>query len=262
MNESTARRALVRYCRAMHAAGWVANHDGNLSARAAPDRIVCTPTAMSKADVALDDLIVVDPSGRKIGGRRSVFSELNLHRAVYAARPSVHAVVHAHPPNATAFGVAGRPLPHPFLPEAVVSLGAHVPTVPLASPGAAAAKALEPFLKQCDAVLIAGNGVLAWGPDLETAYLRLELVEHLCRVAATAMPLGGVKLLPSDLISELVAKRASAGLAAPGEATPAVAPPNRNTVAAQAAARALRAMPNVDPAIAARIAEEIAARIR
>lgn len=267
MNEAAARRDLVRYSRAMHAAGWVANHDGNLSARVAPDRIVCTPTSFSKADVGIEDLVVVDDQGRRRAGAHRSFSELSLHRAVYAARPEVRAVVHAHPPMATAFGAAGRPVPHPFLPEAVVSLGAEIPLVPLTAPGEPAVEALRPFVRRCDAVLIAGNGALAWGPDLETAYLRLELVEHLCRIAHAALPLGGPRRLPPDLVADLVARRAKAGLAAPEEGRPAGPGPaapaaDPGSPVARAAQRAIAGIPNVDPAVATRIAAEIAARLR
>ncbi|MCA9537569.1 MAG: class II aldolase/adducin family protein, partial [Myxococcales bacterium] len=204
MSEARIRRDLVRYSRAMHAAGMVANHDGNLSARLTDERLLCTPTAFSKADVGPEDLLALDAKGNRISGRHRPFSELNLHLAVYAARPEVAAVVHAHPVHATAFGAAGRPLPPPFLPEAVVSLGAEVPLVPLAAPGGGAVDALRPFIRRVDAVLIAGNGVLAWGPTLETAWLRLELVEHLCRIAHAALPLGGVKPLPDDMVQSLV----------------------------------------------------------
>ena len=192
MNEAQIRRDLVRYSHAMHAAGWVANHDGNLSARLGPDRIICTPTAFGKLDVTREDLVLVNGDGKKIGGRRRPFSELVLHRMVYGNRCDAVAVVHAHPPYATAFGVTGRALPHPFLPEAVVSLGPSIPTIPLTAPGAPSADALRGQVRRCDAVLIAGNGVLTWGPSLELAYLRLELVEHLAKIAHHAHGLGGV----------------------------------------------------------------------
>ncbi len=265
MNEAAVRRDLVRYSHAMHAAGFVANHDGNLSARVADDRIVCTPTRFSKAAVERDSLVVTDGSGRKVAGRFRPFSELSLHCAVYRARGDVRAVVHAHPPLATAFGVAGRPLPHPFLPEAVVSLGAEIPTVPLAAPGPAAVEALKPFARRCDAVLIAGNGVLSWGPDLETAWLRLELVEHLCRIAHAALPLGGPQPLPADMVAALVAKRRKGGLAAPEEGRPPPGPlPGAaagDDPAARATRRALAGVPGADPALAARLAAEIAASL-
>ena len=269
MNAAAARRALVRYSRAMHSAGWVANHDGNLSARLDEERFVCTPTAFSKADVTAEDLLVVDAAGQKQTGAHKPFSELVLHLAVFAARSDVNAVVHAHPPHATAFGAAGQGIPHPFLPEAVVSLGAEVPLVPLTLPGKPAVTALGPFIRRCDAVCIAGNGVLAWGPDLETAYLRLELVEHLARLALAAVPLGGVKRLPDAMVLDLVARRAKAGLAAPEEGLPARphgvdaagAPSPATELAQRVAHRALAGVPNADPELVARLVREISARV-
>lgn len=260
MNEARARRELVRYSRQMHAAGYVANHDGNLSVRGAAGRFICTPTAFSKLDVAAEDLLVVDAAGARVTGSHKPFGELNLHLSVYAARADAMAVVHAHPVSATAFGAAGQGIPHPFLPEAVVSLGAEVPTVPLAEPGKAAAAALGPVLLRCDVVLLAGNGVLAWGPSLEVAYLRLELVEHLARIALAAAPLGGVRKLPDDLVRSLVAKRAAAGLAAPAEVTGQPKPPPVDAPA-EAAKRALAGVPSADPALVARLAREIAEKL-
>ncbi len=254
MNEARARRDLVRYSAAMYAAGWVANHDGNLSARFGEDRIVCTPTAFSKADIGAEDLVVVDREGRKLSGAHSPFSELVLHRCVYAARPDVQAVVHAHSPMATAYGAAGVPPPHPFLPEAVVSLGAELPLVALTAPGEAAVNALRPHVRRCDALLVAGNGAWAWGPDLETAYLRLELLEHLCRIAWNATPLGGVQRLPEEMIRSLVERRRRGGLAAPEEGSP----PGTPDLVARATERVLAALPNADPAIAAALAEKLA----
>lgn len=255
MNESAGRRDLVRYSRAMHAAGWVANHDGNLSFRLSADRIVCTPTSFSKADVGLDDLVVVDAAGGKIAGSERPFSELNLHRVVYGARADVNAVVHAHPPVATAYGVSGVPLPHPFLPEAVVSLGAEVPSVPLTAPGDEAAAALAPYVRRCDAVILAGNGVLAWGPSLELAYLRLELVEHLCRIAHAATALGGPRRLPQAMVEALVEKRRKGGLAAPEEGET-----QGRDVGMAATQRALAGIPNADPARVAQLVAELMAK--
>jgi L-fuculose-phosphate aldolase len=261
VSEPALRRALVDYSRAMHVAGWVANHDGNLSGRLpAGDRFVCTPTAFSKADVGLDDLLTVGPDGARLAGPHKPFSELAMHLAVYRARPSVGAVVHAHPPFATAFGAAGRPLPHPFLPEAVVSLGAEVPTVPMTAPGKPAVDALVPFIERVDAVLVAGNGVFAWGPDVETAYLRLELVEHMARIAHAAAALGGVQPLPADMVAALVKRRRDAGLAAPREGQSAVAAGSASgsspDVIAEATRRALAGIPGADPARVARLATE------
>ncbi len=207
--EAKARNELVRYSAAMASRGWVANHDGNLSARVGPGRVVCTPTATSKSDVTDALLVVTDLGGKQVSGRRKPFGELGIHLAAYRARGDVAAVVHAHPPYATALGVSGRELAC-FLPEAVVSLGVRVPLAPLAAPGGPAVTAIEPFLAPYDAVLAAGNGVWAWGESVEQAFLRLELVEHLARIAHEASAWGGPQALSPDLITQLLEARKKA----------------------------------------------------
>jgi len=219
MSESARRTEMADYARRMHARGWVANHDGNLSVRLEPGRYLCTPTATSKADVTSELLLVVDEGGAKISGRTKPFGEIGLHLTVYRNRPDVGAVVHAHPPTATGFGAAGLGLDEPFIAEAVVSLGPSVPLVPFALPGEAACQALAPYVAGFDAVLVAGNGVFAWGRDLEQAYLRLELVEHLARIAVTARQLGGIRPLPSAALPSLLESRRKAGLGAAAERT-------------------------------------------
>ncbi len=207
--ETRQREEIVRACGYLVTRGWVANHDGNASARVSAQRLVCTPGATHKSAIRAQDLLVTDPAGRQLAGRGKTFSEYALHLAVYRLRKDAGAVVHAHPPFATALGACGRELVT-FLPEAVVSLGAKVPLVPLAMPGGAAVKALEGFVAGYDAVLIAGNGVLAWGDDVEQALLRLELVEHLAAIATHAQVWGGPQPLPAEMIASLLEARKKA----------------------------------------------------
>ncbi|HUS67689.1 MAG TPA: class II aldolase/adducin family protein [Kofleriaceae bacterium] len=209
------RGEIVELAQELHRRAWVANHDGNLTARLAPDRFLGTPTATSKRRVEDRLLIEVDGKGAVVGGNGKPFGELSQHLAIYQRRPDVGAVIHAHPPYATALAVSGaRLLERPFIAEAVVSLGASVPTVPFATPGAAAAAALAPFADDHDAVLCANHGAFAWGADLEQAMLRLELVEHLARVATLAQATGGVTTLPDAAVATLLSARAKAGLGA------------------------------------------------
>jgi L-fuculose-phosphate aldolase len=212
-------KEVAEYAQRLHARGWVANHDGNVSVRDGHGRYLATPTATSKAAVRADGLVVVDDAGKQVGGRGKPFSEIGLHLTVFANRSDVNAVIHAHPPTATGFAVAGVPLDEAFLAEAVVSLGPGVPTVPFAAPGPDACRALADYTRAHDAVLLGGHGVLSWGPDLETAYLRMELVEHLAKIALVARQLGGVRPLPSTVLPKLTEARAKAGLAAPTTAT-------------------------------------------
>jgi L-fuculose-phosphate aldolase len=216
MNGTALRRAVVSTCHQLHRRGWVANHDGNVTARLARDRFLASPTSESKGVIAEEMLITVNSAGVKVAGQRQIFSEINLHMAVYQARRDVGAVVHAHPPAATARACVGLDLPEPFLPEAVVSLGAKIPLVPFALPGAGAVAALEPFLAVYDAVLIQNHGVLTWGSDPEMAMLRMELVEHLCRIARDAAPYGGVRPLPAAALPLLLEARKRAGLGPEG----------------------------------------------
>jgi L-fuculose-phosphate aldolase len=210
------QRDVAEYARLLHGAGWVANHDGNVSARAADQRrFFATPTAISKRLIDAHDVITVDIEGKVLTGRRKLFGEWHLHATCYKARPDAKAVLHAHPPSATAFAVARRPLGAPPLPEMVVSLGANVPLLDYALPKSPAQdQALARALTDGDAdvVLLAGNGVVAVGADLEQAFLRLELVEHWARILTAAAVLGGPQPLPADDVKKLLEARTKAGL--------------------------------------------------
>jgi L-fuculose-phosphate aldolase len=192
--------------------GWVANHDGNVSARTDGPRFIATPTATSKRLVSERTLIEVDAKGQ-VHGAGKVFGEIGLHLVVYERRRDVNCVVHAHPPNATAIASSSQnPIERPFIAEALVSLGARIPKVPYAQPGDAARQALAPWCELVDAVLLGNHGVIAWGADPEQALLRLELVEHLAKIAIAAAPLGGVQPLPESAIAPLLAARAKANI--------------------------------------------------
>ncbi len=201
------REEIVRYSQRLHSSGWVANHDGNLTARISETHLLCTPTAVSKGDVQPGWLIVVDGENQVVEGTRRAFSELQLHRAAYAARDDITVVLHAHPPTATGFAVAGRELPHPIMAEPVVTLGTRVPLVPYFRPGSPAlTDAIGSALQQADVVLLERHGVLAVGGSFEQAYLRMELVEHLAKIGLVAQQLGHARPLPSGEVEALSSK--------------------------------------------------------
>jgi len=206
-SEETLRAEIVAASHALHANGWVANHDGNLTARLEAGRFLATPTAVSKAQVAPETLIVVDEEGTVVEGTRKGFSEMKLHLVAYKARPDVACVIHAHPPTATGFAVAGIELGEPFMAEPIVSIGPQVPLVPFGMPGDKALEAnLGAALADADVALLANHGVLAVGSDFETCLLRLELVEHVCKIALVARQLGGPTALPPGLVHDLTKK--------------------------------------------------------
>ncbi len=197
--------------RYLHQVGWCANHDGNVSARDG-NRYIATPTATSKRLVAEKDLIEVDGKGAVYGSGKA-FGELGLHLVIYERRPDIGAVVHAHPPYATAIGASRQnPIERPFIAEALVSLGPIIPKLPYAQPGDPAKQALAPWCELVDAVILGNHGVIAWGKDCETALLRLELVEHLAKIAIAAAPIGGVEALPDSALQPLLTARSKAGI--------------------------------------------------
>jgi L-fuculose-phosphate aldolase len=215
-------RAIVEVSSKVAAKGWVANHDGNISVRF-EDTLLATPTAVSKADVSAEMIITLDMEGKKLQGEGNPFSEIKLHLAAYRSRPDIQAVVHAHPPLATARGLVGGDF-EVQLAEAVVSIGDFVPVVPYAFPGAPENEALvADALGRSDLLMMAGNGVLAGGRDVKEAFLRMELLEHLLRIDHCARMMGPVTPLPAADREKLLAKRASLGLG-PGNAA-AVNPP-------------------------------------
>jgi L-fuculose-phosphate aldolase len=207
------RAQVVETSRRLHANGWVANHDGNVSVRLTGERLLITCTAVSKRDVDDAALLVVDLQGEVLEGRRRPFSELDLHLAAYRARPEVCAVLHAHPPLATAFGLCGLELAPIAMPELIVSLGARIPTLPRAMPkDAVGAQQVADAAAQGDAMLLAGNGALTLGEDLTQALLRMELVEHYARILHAARGLGTVAPLPEPNVGKLLDARRKAGL--------------------------------------------------
>ena len=220
------RAELAATARRLHEAGWVANHDGNVSVRLHGDRLLITPTAVSKRSVDEAMLLVVDLEGKVLEGRRKPFGELDLHLAVYRARPDAEAVLHAHPPYATALGLVGGALAPLAMPEVVVSLGDAVPTLPRAMPKSREGAAqVEAAAAQVDAMLLSGNGALTLGDGLEQALLRMELVEHQAKILALARQLGTVAPLAAGEVKALLEARAKAFSRPPASPAPSHKPP-------------------------------------
>ena len=201
------RDEIVRVCRRLYERGLVAGPDGNVSIRQADGSILVTPSGLSKVDVTPDDLVVVTLDGRVREGRHAPSSELRMHLRIYQRRPDVGAVVHAHPPTATGFAVAGEALMAPVLPEVILQLG-EVPLVPYATPGSEElADAFEPFLANHDGFLMANHGATTVAPTLAEAHQRMESLEHAARILYAARAIGGVHELSAADVQSLRARR-------------------------------------------------------
>jgi L-fuculose-phosphate aldolase len=210
--EQQNRQDILDVGKLIYQKGWVAANDGNVSVRLDDRRILCTCTGVSKGMMTPADLIVCDSEGNKIDGARERTTEIAMHLTIYQMRPDVSAIVHAHPPVATGFAVAGRPLNLALLPEVIVSLGC-VPLAEYGLPGTAALTAgMQPYIPNYDAILLANHGLVCYGEDVYKAFFKMETVEHFARVTLVAELLGGPKVLPKQEVEKLFEARGRYGV--------------------------------------------------
>ncbi len=214
--EAALREEVVRVCRLMWEKGFVAASDGNVSVRLGDEHLLTTPSGVSKGFLAPSDAVLIDMEGtpvRSVGHaarQATPSSEILLHLEVYRQRPDVQAVVHAHPPLAIAFTIAGISLAQCVLPEVVVNLGS-IPTTAYATPSSAQGPTvIRGLIRDHDALLIDRHGTVTVGQTLFDAYLKLEKVEHLAQVTLAARQLGRVSELPREEVRKLVAMRREA----------------------------------------------------
>lgn len=201
MNEQTLRTRIVHVARRLDQKGILTATDGNISVRLPNGGLLITPSGTSKGELKESDLVVVHPDGRFEGGRPS--SELALHRTIYAWRTDVQAVVHAHPPHATAYAVAGMPLEDPILSEAVLNLG-KVPVAPYAMPTAEElARSVEPYLMHHEAVLLRFHGAVCYSSNIERAGYLMETLEHVARIDYLRRTLGSSAVIPEAEVEQL-----------------------------------------------------------
>jgi L-fuculose-phosphate aldolase len=192
-SERALRQTIVKVCTALFQKNLVAATDGNVSARVGPDRVLITPSGVSKGDVGDLDIILCDLDGRKIRGRGAISSELHVHLAAYREREDIGGVVHAHPPLATAFTFAGlgHLLSEPVVPEVTAQIGP-IPAAPYLTPGSRQlAEAAGALLKKSDVVLLTRHGAVTVGKDPWAAYLRMEKLEYLATILKSGLELHG-----------------------------------------------------------------------
>jgi L-fuculose-phosphate aldolase len=214
-SETQLRADIVEVGRRLHERGYVASNDGNISVRLGEGRLLTTPKGVSKGFMRPEMMVVTDLEGRRVAGDRDPSSEILMHLVVYRNRPEVSAVVHAHPPVATGFAVAGIPLDRAVLAEVVTTLGS-VPIAEYGTPSTAELpEAVQRYIKAHDGLLLANHGALTIGSDLFGAYYKMETVEHFARISLVARLLGREHLLSREEVMRLQGLRGMYGIASP-----------------------------------------------
>lgn len=218
--EAQLRADIVEVGRRMYARGYTASNDGNISARLDDRRLLMTPKSVCKGFMTPEMLCVTDLDGKKLAGERDPSSEMQMHLEVYRHRPDVRAVVHAHPPTATGFAVAGIPLDRAVLAEVVTTLGS-VPIADYATPSTRELpEAVRKYVKAHDGMLLANHGALTLGADVYAAYFKMETIEHFANISLVARLLGGERLLSREEVFRLQGLRGSYGIASPAPICP------------------------------------------
>jgi L-fuculose-phosphate aldolase len=169
---------------------YVDGNGGNISIRIGENIALCTPTLVSKGFMKPEDICLVDLEGKQLLGNKKRTSEILMHLQIMKAQPKAKAVVHCHPPHATAFAVAGVEPPTCMIPEIEVFIG-KVPLAPYETPGTPAMGAkVAALVDKHNTVLMANHGVVAWSHSVEDAYFKMEIIEAYCRTIVVASQLG------------------------------------------------------------------------
>ena len=213
--ESSLRADIVEVGRRMYARGYTASNDGNISVRLNAGRLLMTPKSVCKGFMTPDMMCITDLEGRKLQGDRDPSSETLMHLEVYRQRPDVQAVVHAHPPTATGFAVAGIPLDRAVLAEVLTTLGS-IPIAEYATPSTKELpEAVRKYIRAHDGMLLANHGALTVGADLFGAYYKMETIEHFAKISLVARMLGRENLLSREEVTRLQGLRGTYGIKSP-----------------------------------------------
>jgi L-fuculose-phosphate aldolase len=194
---------IVEISHLIYKKGFVSSTDGNISAKLPNGNILCTQTSVNKGEVKKSHIVEVNPMGEVVYGIYKPSTEIKMHLFIYQRRDDVKAIIHAHPPFATAFATAGLSLEGYVLPEVIVNLG-KIPLAKYATPSTEEVPlSIEPFVEKHDAFLLQNHGAVTLGSSLKDAYFKMEKLEHYAMIILLARILGGEKNLSQDEIAKL-----------------------------------------------------------
>jgi L-fuculose-phosphate aldolase len=211
-SETDLRRAIVECGRLAYERGLLMSNDGNLSVRLDERRFLITPSGLCKGRLAPEDLLVMDLDGNVLQPAADPTlrpsGETAMHTEALRLRPDIRAVLHAHPPHAVALTVAGLPFRADVLSEVILGLG-EVPITDFALPiSEENARAIRPYIREHNAVLLRNHGSLTVGAHLDEALIHLERVEAVAQILLLAHTAGKVTPLPRAMLPRLRALRA------------------------------------------------------
>jgi len=183
----------------------VAGNEGNISCRTGENEIWITPTLESKGHLSPDMLVKLDLRGNVLSAPYLPSTESRMHLGLYSENPDVTAVVHAHPPVATAFACCGKPVSSLLMAEAILLFGPEIAVAPFVMPGTSdVADCVIPYARSHSVLLLANHGALTWAKTMKEAFFLMETLEQYCKIyliaeksigTPTPVPAESVKLI-------------------------------------------------------------------
>ncbi len=200
------KEEIIRAGRKLWERQYVDGNGGNISARITRDYVLCTPTLVSKGDLHIDDISLVDLENCQICGNRAQTSEIRLHLEIYKAVPQAKAVIHCHPPYATAHAIADVVPQGNLLPEQEVFIGPVV-IAPYETPGTTAfARTVLPWVRRHNTILLSHHGIVCWADTVTHAEWYTEVIDTYCKTVMIARQLRpDLTEIPPDKIEDLLA---------------------------------------------------------
>jgi L-fuculose-phosphate aldolase len=207
------REEIIQVGRKLWERQYVDGNGGNISVRLGETYLLCTPTLMSKRDMLPGDICLSDLDGKILAGDRMRTSEVLLHLAIYKANPRARAVVHCHPPHATAFAMTGSLPPIGLISEYETSIGPAA-IAPYETPGTQAfAETVLPFVQEHNTILLSNHGIVCWSDTVTHAEWLVETFETYCKTYLIAQQIGRpLNFLPENKIDELLLAKQRMGL--------------------------------------------------
>lgn len=210
------REEIVRVGHKLWKRGFVDGNGGNISYRLNDEYALCSPTLLSKGDLTVEDLCMVDMEGRQVAGKKIRTSEILLHLAIYKGVPKARSCVHAHPPHATAYAITGLVPPINVIPEAEIFVGV-VAFSPYDTPGTTEiADRVVPLAKNHNTILLGNHGLICWADTPTHAEWCVEVVDSYCQVLILASQIGApINKIPENKALELMKIKKSLDLPDP-----------------------------------------------
>jgi L-fuculose-phosphate aldolase len=207
------RAEIIAVGRKLWERSYVDGNGGNISVRLGSRSVLCTPTLISKRDVQPADICLCDLDGNMLAGNGPRTSELLLHLEIYKANPRARAVVHCHPPHATAFALTGTAPPIGLIPEYEIFIGPAA-VAPYETPGTQAfAETVLPFIQDHNTILLSNHGIVCWADTVTHAEWLVEILENYCKTYLIAQQIGKpLSFIPEEKIQEILALKRRMGL--------------------------------------------------